>query len=298
MEIKKVGVLGCGLMGSGIAQVAATAGFDVTVLEQEQRFLDKGFAAIEKSLTRLVERGPAKGGLAPEQKSEAQSHLKGTLNAQDLADCDIVIEAIIENVDEKRKTYAQLDQIVKKDAIFATNTSSISVTELMTATKRPERFIGLHFFNPVPMMKLVEVVKTIATAPDAFETAVEFGKKLGKVPVRTSDKTGFIVNRLLVPYLLDAIRAYEEGVGSITDIDEAMKLGCGYPMGPFTLLDFVGLDTTYYITEVMYDEFKEQRFASPPLLKRLVLAGWYGRKSGKGFYDYADPNNPVPGRFV
>ena len=298
MNIKKVGVLGCGLMGSGIAQVAASAGFDVTVLEQEQRFLDKGFVGIEKSLTRLVERGPAKGGLTPDQKTEAQSHLKGTLNMQELADCDIVVEAIIENVDLKRKTYAELDQIVKKGAIFATNTSSISVTELMTATRRPERFIGLHFFNPVPMMKLVEVVKTIATAPEVFDTAVEFGKKLGKVPVRTSDKSGFIVNRLLVPYLLDAIRAYEEGVGSITDIDEAMKLGCGYPMGPFTLLDFVGLDTTYYITEVMYDEFKERRFASPALLRRLVLAGWYGRKSGKGFYDYADPNKPVPGTFV
>ena len=298
MNINRVGVLGCGLMGSGIAQVAATAGFDVVVLEQEQKFLDKGFAGIDKSLTRLVERGPAKGGLTPEQKTEAQSHMRGTLNMQDLADCDIVIEAIIENVAEKRKTYTQLDSIVKKDAIFATNTSSISVTELMTATKRPERFIGLHFFNPVPMMKLVEVVKTIATAPEIYDAAVEFGTKLGKVPVRTSDKTGFIVNRLLVPYLLDAIRAYEEGVGSITDIDEAMKLGCGYPMGPFTLLDFVGLDTTYYITHVMYDEFKERRFASPPLLKRLVLAGWYGRKSGKGFYDYADPNKPVPGKFV
>jgi len=298
MEIKKVGVLGCGLMGSGIAQVAATAGFEVTVLEQEQRFLDRGFAGIEKSLSRLVERGVEKGGITAEQKKEAQARLKGTLEMRDLADCDIVIEAIIENVDEKRKTYAEIDQIVKKHAIFATNTSSISVTELMTATKRPERFLGLHFFNPVPMMKLVEVVKTIATAPEVFDTAVEFGKKLGKVPVRTSDKTGFIVNRLLVPYLLDAIRAYEEGVGSITDIDEAMKLGCGYPMGPFTLLDFVGLDTTYYITEVMYDEFKERRFASPALLRRLVLAGWYGRKTGKGFYDYSDPNHPVPGEFV
>jgi 3-hydroxybutyryl-CoA dehydrogenase len=298
MNIRKVGVLGCGLMGSGIAQVAATAGFDVTVLEQEQKFLDKGFAGIDKSLSRLVDRGPEKGGLTGEQKQQAQSRLKGSLSMQDLADCDIVIEAIIENVAEKRKTYSQLDGIVKKDAIFATNTSSISVTELMTATKRPERFIGMHFFNPVPMMKLVEVVKTIATAPEVYESAVEFGLALGKVPVRTSDKTGFIVNRLLVPYLLDAIRAYEEGVGSITDIDEAMKLGCGYPMGPFTLLDFVGLDTTYYITHVMYDEFKERRFASPPLLKRLVLAGWYGRKSGKGFYDYSDPNKPVPGKFV
>jgi 3-hydroxybutyryl-CoA dehydrogenase len=298
MDINKVGVLGCGLMGSGIAQVAAMAGCDVTVLEQEQKFLDKGFAGIEKSLSRLVERGPVKGGITPEQKTEAQARLRGSLKMQELADCDIVIEAIIENVDEKRKTYEQLDQIVKKDAIFATNTSSISVTELMTSTNRPERFIGLHFFNPVPMMKLVEVVKTIATAPEVFDAAVEFGKKLGKVPVRTSDKTGFIVNRLLVPYLLDAIRAYEEGVGSITDIDEAMKLGCGYPMGPFTLLDFVGLDTTYYITEVMYDEFKERRFASPALLRRLVLAGWYGRKSGRGFYDYSDPNHPVPGEFV
>jgi 3-hydroxybutyryl-CoA dehydrogenase len=298
MDIKKVGVLGCGLMGSGIAQVAATAGFDVVVLEQDQKFLDKGFAGIEKSLSRMVERGPEKGGLTAEQKSQTQSRLKGTTNMQDLADCDIVIEAIIENVEEKRKTYAQLDAIVKKDAIFATNTSSICVTELMTTTKRPERFIGLHFFNPVPMMKLVEVVKTIATADDVYETAIAFGTKLGKVPVRTVDKPGFIVNRLLVPYLLDAIRAYEEGVGSITDIDEAMKLGCGHPMGPLTLLDFVGLDTTYYITHVMYDEFKERRFAAPPLLKRLVLAGWYGRKTGKGFYDYADPKNPVPGKFV
>ncbi len=298
MDIKKVGVLGCGLMGSGIAQVAATAGCDVVVLEQEQKFLDKGFAGIEKSLSRMVERGPEKGGITAEQKAAAQSRLKGTTKMQDLADCDIVIEAIIENVEMKRKTYGELDAIVKKDAIFATNTSSISVTELMAATQRPERFIGLHFFNPVPMMKLVEVVKTIATAPDVYDSAVEFGKKLGKVPVRTVDKTGFIVNRLLVPYLLDAIRAYEEGVGSITDIDEAMKLGCGYPMGPFTLLDFVGLDTTYYITNVMYDEFKERRFASPALLRRLVLAGWYGRKSGKGFYDYADPKNPVPGKFV
>jgi 3-hydroxybutyryl-CoA dehydrogenase len=298
MEIKRVGVLGCGLMGSGIAQVAATAGFDVLVLEQEQKFLDKGFATVEKSLSRLVERGVEKGGLTAEQKTATQSRLKGTTNMRDLADSDIVVEAIIENVPEKRKTYAQLDGIVKRDAIFATNTSSICVAELMTATKRPERFIGLHFFNPVPMMKLVEVVRTIATSDEVFETAVEFGKKLGKVPVRTVDKPGFIVNRLLVPYLLDAIRAYEEGVGSIADIDESMKLGCGYPMGPFTLLDFVGLDTTYYITHVMYDEFKERRFAAPPLLKRLVLAGWYGRKTGKGFYDYSDPNKPVAGKFV
>ncbi len=292
MEIKKVGVLGCGLMGSGIAQVAAMAGFDVTVLEVEQKFLDKGFAGIEKSLAKFAEKPPEKGGITVQQRDEIRGQLKGTLRREDLADCDIIIEAVIENVGQKKEMYAALDGIVKKDAIFASNTSSISITELMTATKRPERFVGLHFFNPVPLMKLVEVVRTIATASDVYETAYEFGKKLGKVPVRTSDKTGFIVNRLLVPYMLDAIRAYEEGVGSIEDIDNAMKLGCGYPMGPFTLLDFVGLDTTYYITHVMYDEFKEQRFASPPLLKRLVMAGWYGRKTGKGFYDYSDPNNP------
>src|SRR6266571_3974832 len=263
MDIKKVGILGCGLMGSGIAQVAATAGFSVTVLEVEQKLLDKGFAGIEKSLAKLAEKGTLK-----EKPEAVRARLKGTTKPADLADCDIVIEAIIENVAQKKEMYAGLDGIVKKDAIFASNTSSISITELMTATKRPERFLGLHFFNPVPLMKL------------------------GKVPVRASDKSGFIVNRLLVPYLLDAIRAYEEGVGSIEDIDNAMKLGCGYPMGPFTLLDFVGLDTTYYITHVMYDEFKERRFASPPLLKRLVMAGWYGRKTGKGFYDYSDPNNP------
>ena len=287
MEIKKVGVLGCGLMGAGIAQVAATAGFDVIVLEVEQKFLDKGFAGIEKSLRKFAEKG------ALQETPEAiRARLKGTTKKEDLAGCGIVIEAIIESLEEKKKMYASIDAIVQKDAIFATNTSSISVTELLTATKRPERFIGLHFFNPVPLMKLVEVVRTIATASEIYESAYEFGKKLGKVPVRTSDKTGFIVNRLLVPYLLDAIRAYEEGVGSIEDIDNAMKLGCGYPMGPFTLLDFVGLETTYYITHVMYDEFKERRFAAPPLLKRLVMAGWYGRKTGKGFYDYSDPSNP------
>ena len=293
MKIRNVGVLGCGLMGSGIAQVAATAGFDVTVLEVEQKFLDKGFAGIEKSLGKFAEKG-----VLTETPQAVRARLKGTTSKQDLADCDMVIEAIIENVEEKKRMYASLDPIVKGDAIFASNTSSISVTELLMAVKRRERLIGLHFFNPVPLMKLVEVVKTVATAPEIYETACEFARKLGKVPVRTSDKTGFIVNRLLVPYLLDAIRAYEEGAGSIEDIDTAMKLGCGYPMGPFTLLDFVGLDTTYYITHIMYDEFKERRFAAPPLLKRLVMAGWYGRKSGRGFYDYADPKNPVPGKFI
>ncbi|HWS18958.1 MAG TPA: 3-hydroxyacyl-CoA dehydrogenase family protein [Candidatus Elarobacter sp.] len=292
MTIKKVGVLGCGLMGSGIAQVSAVAGYDVVVLEQEQKFLDKGFAGIDKSLAKFAEKGTLK-----EPVETVRGRLKGVTTPQALADCDIIIEAIIENVEVKKKTFAALDAIVKNDAIFASNTSSISITEVAAATKRADRFVGLHFFNPVPLMKLVEVVRTIATGDAAFDTAYEFGKSLGKVPVRTSDKTGFIVNRLLVPYMLDAIRAYEEGVGSIPDIDNAMKLGCGYPMGPFTLLDFVGLDTTYYITQVMFDEFRERRFASPPLLKRLVMAGWYGRKTGKGFYDYADPSNPVPVKF-
>ena len=289
MEIRKVGVLGCGLMGSGIAQVAATAGYDVVVFEVAQRFLDRGFAGIEKSLGKLAE----KGGLK-EPVETVRGRLQGALDNEDLADCDIIIEAVIENVEEKRRMFSILDTMVKKEAIFASNTSSISITELMTATRRTDRFLGLHFFNPVPLMKLVEVVRTIATSDEVMNTAVEFARALGKVPVRTSDKTGFIVNRLLVPYLLDAVRAYEEGVGSIPDIDNAMKLGCGHPMGPFTLLDFVGLDTTYYITQVMYEEFHEKRFACPPLLKRLVMAGWYGRKTGKGFYDYSDPGKPVP----
>jgi len=289
MEIKKVGVLGCGLMGSGIAQVCATGGFQVTVLEVDQKYIEKGFAAIRRSLEKLA----SKGAVA-ESADAIFSRLKGTTREEDLADCDFVIEAVIENLEEKRKTFASIDPIVKPSAIFASNTSSISITEIMTATKRPAQFVGLHFFNPVPLMKLVEVARTIATTDEAFETACAFGQKLGKVPVRTSDKTGFIVNRLLVPYLMDAIRAYEEGVGSIADIDASMKLGCGYPMGPLTLLDFVGLDTTYYITHVMFDEFKEKRFSSPSLLKRMVMAGWYGKKNGKGFYDWSNPEKPVP----
>jgi 3-hydroxybutyryl-CoA dehydrogenase len=289
MEIRKVGVLGCGLMGSGIAQVCATAGFDVTVLEIDQKFIEKGFAGVRKSLDKLA----AKGAIG-QPAGTIFSRLKGTTRKQDLSDCDFVVEAVIENLDEKRKMFASIDPIVKPSAIFATNTSSISITEIMTATGRPGQFVGLHFFNPVPLMKLVEVARTIVTTDSAFETACEFGQKLGKVPVRTSDKTGFIVNRLLLPYLMDAIRAFEEGVGSVADIDASMKLGCGYPMGPFTLLDFVGLDTTYYITHVMFDEFKEKRFASPSLLKRMVMAGWYGKKNGKGFYDWSNPEKPVP----
>jgi len=289
MEIKKVGVLGCGLMGAGIAQACATGGFEVISLEVDQKFIDKGFAGIRKSLEKFSSKGALK-----EPVEQILARLKGTTRKEDLAGCDFIIEAIIENLDEKRKMFAAIDPIVKAGAIFASNTSSISITETMTATKRQERFVGLHFFNPVPLMKLVEVIRTIATSDEVYETVYEFAKKLGKSPVRTSDKTGFVVNRLLVPYLLDAVRAYEEGVGSIRDIDAAMKLGCGYPMGPFTLLDFVGLDTTYYITDVMFEEFKEKRFASPSLLKRMVMAGWYGKKNGKGFYDWSNPENPVP----
>lgn len=293
MEIRKVGVLGCGLMGSGIAQVAASAGFETVVKEVSDDLINKGFAGIEKSLAKFAE----KGTITADQQRETRGRLSGTTSFNDLSDCDVIIEAIIENLEEKRNTYRQLDEICKPETIFASNTSSLSITEMMTATsaERQQRFIGMHFFNPVPLMKLVEVVKTILTDDDVYEQAVDFGKKLGKVPVRAGDKTGFIVNRLLVPYMLDAIRALEEGVGSIVDIDNAMKLGCGYPMGPFTLGDFVGLDTTYYIAEIMFNEFREKRFAPPPLLKRMVLAGLYGRKTGRGFYDYTkDAKNPTP----
>ncbi|HYR42173.1 MAG TPA: 3-hydroxyacyl-CoA dehydrogenase NAD-binding domain-containing protein, partial [Terriglobia bacterium] len=232
--------------------------------------------------------------ITAEKRNEALSQLKGTTKFEDLADCDIVIEAITENIQLKRETYATIDKIVKPSAIFASNTSSLVITEMMTATKRVDRFIGMHFFNPVPLMKLVEVVGTITTSKDVLDEAMKFAASLGKVPIRTSDRSGFIVNRLLVPYLLDAIRGLEEGVGSVEDIDKGMKLGCGYPMGPFTLLDFVGLETTYYIANIMFEEFREKRFAPPPLLKRLVLAGHHGKKTGRGFYDYSDPANPKP----
>ncbi len=289
MKIKKVGVLGCGLMGSGIAQVSAQAGYETVVREVEQRFLDKGLSGIDKSLAKFVE----KGKLSAADKDAAMGRLKGTTALGDLADCDIVIEAIIENAQLKKETYAELDKIVKKDAIFASNTSSLTITELSMATARPKQFAGLHFFNPVPLMKLVEVVRTILTSDETFDAAYEFAMSVGKDPVSCHDNSGFIVNRLLVPYILDAIRAFEEGVGSIEDIDKAMHLGCGYPMGPFTLLDFVGLDTTYYIAKVMVDEYQEKRFAAPPLLRKLVLAGRFGRKTGAGFYDYHG-EKPVP----
>jgi 3-hydroxybutyryl-CoA dehydrogenase len=288
MAIQKVGVLGCGLMGSGIAQVVAMGGYPTVVKEVADEFLKKGMAGIEKSLGKFVE----KGTLTADQRSQTMGRLKGTTKFEDLSDCDIVIEAITENLQVKRETYAVLDGAVKAGAIFATNTSSLVVTEMMTATKRVDRFIGMHFFNPVPLMKLVEVVGTITTAPAVLDEAMKFSESIGKVPIRTSDRSGFIVNRLLVPYLLDAIRALEEGVGGVEDIDKGMKLGCGYPMGPFTLLDFVGLETTYYIANIMFEEFREKRFAPPPLLKRLVLAGHHGKKTGRGFYDYSDPGKP------
>ena len=288
MAIQKVGVVGCGLMGSGIAQVAANAGFHVTVREVSQQVVDKGLQSIEKNLARLVE----KGTLSTTDRDRVRGRLHGTTNLEDLKDCDIVIEAILEQVPAKRELYGALDKICPPATIFASNTSSISITELAVSTQRPTRFLGLHFFNPVPVMKLVEVIRTIATDAAVFDEVVAFAGKLGKTPVRTTDRTGFIVNRLLVPYLLDAVRALEEGVGSIEDINNSMKLGCGHPMGPLTLLDFVGLDTTYYIANIMFDEFKERRFAPPALLKRMVLAGWNGRKAGRGFYDYADPAKP------
>jgi len=288
MEIRKVGVVGCGLMGSGIAQVSAMAGFPTLVREVSQELLNKGLASIEKSLAKLVE----KGTLTAEQKAQTTSRLKPTLQLQDFADCDLVIEAIIENLDRKRQLFAELDSIVKPEALFASNTSSLSITEMMTATRRAARFLGLHFFNPVPLMALVEVVKTVVTEPEVVQSGVDFSRKLGKTPILTTDRAGFIVNRLLVPYLLDAVRALEEGFGAIEDIDQGMKLGCNHPMGPLTLLDFVGIDTTYYIAEILFNEYREKRFAPPPLMKRMVLAGMYGRKTGKGFYDYSDPKHP------
>ncbi len=289
MQIRKVGVAGCGLMGSGIAQVAAMAGFPTVVREVSQPLLDKGLAAIEKSLAKFVE----KGVLSTEQKSQTLARLKPTLKLEDLADRDLVIEAIIENLDRKKELFAELDRIVQPEAIFASNTSSLSITEMMTVTRRAPRFLGLHFFNPVPLMKPVEVVKTVVTDQAVINLGLDFARKLGKIPILTSDRAGFIVNRLLVPYLVDAVRALEEGFGTVEDIDLGMKLGCNHPMGPFTLLDFVGIDTTYYIAEILFNEYREKRFAPPPLMKRMVLAGMYGRKTGKGFYDYTDPKKPT-----
>ena len=282
MQIKTVGVLGCGLMGAGIAQVSAASGYRTLVREVEEPFLTNGLARIEKFLAGGVE----KGKVTAEEKDKTLGNLSGTTKLEDLKDCDVIIEAIVENIDEKGKSYSTLESVVGGDTIFCSNTSSLCITELASRTKRPDRFAGLHFFNPVPIMKLVEVIRGLATSDQTYQSVFAFAQSLGKEPITAPDRPGFIVNRLLVPYLLDAIRSYEHGLGTIEDIDKGMKLGCGYPMGPFTLLDFVGLDTTYYIANIMFDEYREPAYAPPPLLKRMVLAGRLGRKSGQGFYKY------------
>ncbi len=282
-EIRHVGVLGCGLMGSGIAQVAAQAGYKTTVREVSDALNEQGRGRITKSLDKMVE----KKKLEQADRDATLGRLSFTTDVKALKSCDIVIEAVTEDLDVKNALWKELDGLCGKDTIFASNTSSLTIAAMAAATKRADRFVGLHFFNPVPLMKLVEVVKTVTTSADTFDRAMAFASSLSKEPIAAKDSSGFIVNLLLVPYLLDAIRALERGVGSVTDIDKGMVLGCGHPMGPLTLLDFVGLDTTYKIAEIMFEEYREQRYAPPPLLKRMVLAGMYGKKSGKGFYDYS-----------
>jgi 3-hydroxybutyryl-CoA dehydrogenase len=283
MPIKTVGVLGCGLMGAGIAQVCAQSGYKTIVREVEDAFLKKGLGRVE----RFLSDGVAKGKVTQADRDKAMANLSGTTTFDDLRTCDLIIEAIIENVDEKRKAYTALEAVVGDQAIICSNTSSLCITELAATTTRPDRFAGLHFFNPVPIMKLVEVIRGLATSEATYTTVFVFSQSLGKEPISAPDRPGFIVNRLLVPYMLDAIREYEAGLGTLEDIDKGMKLGTGHPMGPFTLLDYVGLDTTYYIANIMFEEYREPRFAPPPLLKRMVLAGRLGKKSGRGFYDYS-----------
>ncbi len=280
--MKSIGVVGCGLMGSGIAQVCAQAGYRTTVVEANDSLLKKGMERITKSLEKAIE----KGKLTAAEAEQTKSNIRGATRLDDLSDCELVIEAVIENVDEKKKVFKELDRITKPNALLATNTSSVCVIELAAVTKRPDKVVGLHFFNPVPVMKLVEVVKTIATSDAAVAQCREFVVSVKKEPITCPDTTAFVVNKLLVPYLLEAVRMFEEGRVSREDIDKAMQLGCGYPMGPLTLLDFVGIDTTYYIANIMFDEFKDARYAAPPLMKRMVLAGHWGKKVGKGFYDY------------
>lgn len=282
MNYETIGVVGCGLMGSGIAQVSAQAGYCTIVREVDDETAAAGIDRIGSFLAAGVERGKVSAG----DRDRILANISGTSRLEDLAGCDLVIEAIVETVDAKREVFATLEGVVGADTVFASNTSSLCITELASATRRPERFIGLHFFSPVPVMKLVEVIRGLATSDETWESVFAFGRSLGKDPVTAPDRPGFIANRLLIPYLLDAIRAYEEGVGTIEDIDKTMSLGCGYPMGPFRLLDFVGLDTTCYIAGIMYDEFRDPRYAPPPLLKRMVLAGRHGRKTGRGFYTY------------
>ena len=281
-SFRTVGVVGCGLMGSGIAQVSAQAGFPTRVREVDDALLARGVGRIDHFVAAGVERGRT----SPEDAARVKANLSGTTRLDDLAGCDLVIEAIVERVEAKQDTFAALEAIVGPDTVFASNTSSLCITELATATKRPDRFVGLHFFSPVPVMKLVEVIRGLATSDATLERVLAFGRTLGKEPVTAPDRPGFIANRLLIPYLLDAVRAHESGAGTIEDIDKTMTLGCGYPMGPFTLLDFVGLDTAYSIANIMYDEFRDPKYAPPPLLKRMVLAGRLGRKSGQGFYAY------------
>jgi 3-hydroxybutyryl-CoA dehydrogenase len=289
MEISKVGVVGCGLMGHGITQICAQAGWEVVVREANQERLDAGIGKIQKQLARAVEKGRA----SQEDADAVRARIEPTLDYGDLADCDLVIEAMTEELGAKLEMWREVDELVKDDAIFATNTSSLAVIDQAASTSRPDRFCGMHFFNPAQVMPLLEVVQTVTTSEETLKTAFKVGEKLGKTTVHAKDKTGFIVNRLLVPYMLDAIRAYEEGVGTVDQIDTAMKAGANYPMGPFTLLDFVGLDTTKSIADIMFDEYRERRFAAPPTLRKMVAAGYYGRKSGKGFYDYSG-EEPVP----
>jgi 3-hydroxybutyryl-CoA dehydrogenase len=281
-EVRRVGVLGCGLMGSGIAEICAKAGLETWVREVSDQFVEKGKASIRKSLDKAVEKGKLEAGA----RDAALGQLKFTTALDDLRECDIVIEAVTEDLTLKNEMFGTLDELCPPATIFASNTSSLTIADMAAATDRPDRVLGLHFFNPVPVMKLVEVVRTIATSDDAYHTAFDFARKVGKEPVEAKDASGFIVNRLLVPYMLDAIRCLEQGLATIEDMDKSMVLGTGYPMGPFTLSDFVGIDTLYRIAEIMFEEFREPRFAPPPLLKRMVTMGYYGRKTKKGFYDY------------
>ena len=283
MAIETVGVVGCGLMGAGIAQVCAQSGYRTLVREVDDAILASGLGRIDK----FLDAGVKKGKVTPEARDETRGRLTGTTRIADLAPCDLVIEAVVENLDAKREVFGALESAVGEKTIFVSNTSSLCVTEIASATRRPDRVGGLHFFNPVPIMKLVEVIRALTTSDETYQVVFAFAKSLGKEPITAPDRPGFIVNRLLVPYLLDAVRAYERGLGTLEDIDRGMTLGCGYPMGPFTLLDFVGLDTTYYIAGIMFEELKEPAYAPPPLLKRMVLAGRLGRKSGQGFYTYS-----------
>ena len=282
MAIRKVGVVGCGLMGGGIAQTCAQSGYETVVLEVNQQLLDKGLARVHGAWETMA----SKGKLTPGQVDENRARLRGTLDMKDFADCDVVIEAAIENMEEKLRLFPALDHIVKPEGLLLTNTSSLNVTQMGAVTKRPDKVCGLHFFNPAPVMKLVEIVKTISTSDETIETVRQFATSLGKTPVLAKDTAGFIVNFLLIPYLLAAIRMLENGMATREDIDTAMKLGCGYPMGPFTLLDYVGLDTTMWAAEAIYNEYKDPLYAPPPLLRRMVNSGRYGKKSGKGCYDY------------